>query len=455
MNDKVIAAIERFSMFSGVDTVTVAVSGGADSVALLDFLCARRDELGISVGACHLNHCLRGDESERDEQFVRTMCAQYGVPLEVGRVEVRKLAGESGMSIETAARKARYEFFDSVAKKTNGRIATAHTLSDVAETVLLNLARGTGITGMCGIPPVRGVYVRPFIDCTRGEIEQYCASRGVGYVTDSTNLTSDYTRNHIRHNIMPHFERVNPDTLGAVRRMTELLRDDADYLRGAAQRETEEMTIPGGLDAKKLRESHPAVRSRIIAGMLKAQEIECSAERVERIERLLLGEKKEVQVGKRRYVNIKDGALRIEKREKLVSEPIEPLMLHKASLDGLKLAMGGGKIVAFSVIDREDCEISDNNCADPLKNAADYDRIGTDIFLRAREAGDTIRPAGRGCTKKLKKLFSELALADRERLCVIADGDGVFFAEQVGADERVKVDGRTKNVLTVTFLSDI
>lgn len=455
MNDKVMAAIERFSMFGGGDTVTVAVSGGADSVALLDFLCARRDELKISVCACHLNHCLRGEESERDEQFVRTMCEQYGVPLEVGRAEVRKLAGESGMSIETAARNARYEFFAGVAAKAGGRIATAHTLSDVAETVLLNLARGTGITGLCGIPPVRGVYVRPFIDCTRGEIEQYCLSRGVGYVTDSTNLSSDYTRNHIRHNIMPHFERVNPETLGAVRRMTELLRDDAEYLRGAAEREAAEMAVSGGLDAVRLRACHPAVRSRIIAGMLRAEDIERSAERIERIERLLAGEKREVQVGKRRYVNIKDGALRIEKREKRVSEPIEPLMLQKSALDGLKLSVGGGKIVEFSVIDREDCEISDNNCADPLKNAADYDRIGTDIFLRAREAGDTIRPAGRGCTKTLKKLFSELALPERERLCVIADGDGVFFAEQVGADERVKVGERTKNILTVTFLSDI
>ena len=201
MNRKARATIEEFSMLRQGDTVTAAVSGGADSVALLDFLCSLTD-LRLTVRACHLNHCLRGEESDRDEQLVRTMCEQYGIPLDLRRVEVKALARERGVSIEVAAREARYAFFDELAEKYRCKIATAHTLSDAAETVLLNLARGTGIAGLCGIPPVRGAVVRPLIGCTRRETEDYCAAHGLCYVTDSTNLTDRYTRNHIRHNVL-------------------------------------------------------------------------------------------------------------------------------------------------------------------------------------------------------------------------------------------------------------
>lgn len=229
MNHNARATIEEFSMLAQGDTVAAAVSGGADSVALLDFLCAQLD-LGLTVRACHLNHCLRGEESDRDEQLVRTMCAQYGVALDVRRVDVRALAHTRGLSLETAAREARYAFFEEVARTHGCKIATAHTLSDAAETVVLNLARGTGIAGLCGIPPVRGDIVRPLIGCTRAQTEAYCAAHGLCYVTDSTNLTDSCTRNHIRHNILPQLFRVNPGALEAVGRMTAALRRDADYL---------------------------------------------------------------------------------------------------------------------------------------------------------------------------------------------------------------------------------
>ncbi|MEM1485630.1 tRNA lysidine(34) synthetase TilS [Oscillospiraceae bacterium PP1C4] len=447
MNRKARDTIEQFEMLRQGDTVTAAVSGGADSVALLDFLCSLV-ELGLVVRACHLNHCLRGEESDRDEQLVSTMCGQYGVPLDVKRVEIKPLARARGLSLEQAARDERYAFFEEIAEKYNSKIATAHSLSDTAETVLFNLARGTGITGMCGIPPVRGNIIRPLIACSRAEIEDYCATRGLCYVTDSTNLSDDYTRNHIRHNVIPQLYRVNSGALGAIGRMTGSLRQDADYLAGETLRIAAELARDGGIDTVRLSAQHPAIRSRVVAGLLESSGIERSAERIALIEGMLSGGRKHtLQVGRDDYIVVREGILRLEHRQKSRSGTIKPRVLKKMQLDGAVLTLECGKTIEFSIINCADYEIFENNTELVLKNAVDYDKINIDLFLRARQAGDRIKPVGRGCTKSLKKLYSELALTARERLCVIADSGGVIFAEGAGVDERVQVNKTTKNVL--------
>lgn len=448
MNRKARATIEEFSMLRQGDTVMAAVSGGADSVALLDFLCSLTD-MDLTVRACHLNHCLRGEESDRDEQLVRTMCKQYGVPLDLRRVEVKALAQERGVSIEVAAREARYAFFDELAEIYCCKVATAHTLSDTAETVLLNLARGTGIAGLCGIPPVRGRIIRPLIGCTRRETEEYCAAHGLCYVTDSTNLTDRYTRNHIRHNLLPQLFRVNPEALAAVGRMTDSLRRDADCLAGLAREAGEKLRREDGFDTAGLAALHPALRSRIVASLLEEGGIERSAERIGAIEGMLGdGRKHTMQVGPRIYITVREGVLRLERRRGSPG-PVAPRQLDKARLDGARIPFGGGKAIEFSVINCADYEIFENIPDKGLKNAADYDKINVDIFLRSRCPGDRIRPVGRGCSKTLKKLFSELGLGDRDRLCVLADSEGVFFAEGAGVDERVRVGRETKNIMMI------
>ena len=386
MNRKALAAIIEYGMLKQGDTVIAAVSGGADSVALLDFLCSLSG-WNLKIRACHLNHCLRGEESDRDEQFVCTMCREYGVPLDVKRVQVAEDARSQGLSLETAAREARYAFFAELAEQYSGRVATAHTLSDNAETVLLNLARGTGIAGICGIPPVRdGWVIRPLISCTRTEIEEYCAGHGLCYVTDSTNLSSDYTRNHIRRSVIPSLDRVNPDLLGAIGRMSAHLRRDAAYLERQAA------------------------------------------------------------------LALRNGVLRAERRERRKSEPLVPHALPKNRLDGECFALGQGKSITFSILNCEDYEIFENNSDSGLKNAVDYDKISNDIFVRSRQSGDRLHQAGRGCGKSLKKLYSELGLSGRDRLCVIADDEGVVFAQGAGVDERVKIDRRTRRVLAFLIL---
>lgn len=454
MNHKARATIEQFAMLRQGDTVTVAVSGGADSVALLDFLCSVTD-LDLHVRACHLNHCLRGEESDRDEQLVRTMCGQYGVPLDVRRMNIRQLARERGTSLEVTGREERYAFFAELAETYHSKIATAHTLSDTAETVLLNLSRGTGIAGLCGIPPVRGFVIRPLISCSREEIERYCTAHNLCYVTDSTNLSNDYTRNHIRHNIVPQLARVNQNALGAIGRMTDMLRLDADYLQQQALAEAGRCAADNGFLLEKLVQLHPAVLTRMISGILEDHGIERSAERIGLIVEMITGGKRHVlQVGKNRYITARGGILCVECRTNQSCDPLEQIAVKKNDVDGVTISLGTKKMVTFSVLDCADYEIFENNTDLVLKNAADYDKINADIFFRSRQAGDKMKPANRGCTKSLKKLFSELALENREQLCVAADSEGVVFVENIGVDERVKVDRKTRTVLTFTITED-
>ena len=200
---KVRDTIRAHHMLRPGQPVVAALSGGADSVALLLAL----HTLGYAVRACHVHHGLRGDEADRDETFCRALCDAQHIALDVRRVDAAAHAREHGLSIETAAREVRYAALEAAAG--GSVIATAHTANDNLETMLFHLARGTGAAGLAGIPPVRGSIVRPLLACTRDEVEDFLASRGQGFVVDSTNLSADYTRNQIRLTAVPALLAVN------------------------------------------------------------------------------------------------------------------------------------------------------------------------------------------------------------------------------------------------------
>lgn len=233
--------------------------------------------------------------------------------------------------------------------------------------------------------------------------------------------------------------------------MTDSLRRDADCLARLAGEAGEKLRREGGYDAAGLAALHPALRSRIIASLLEEGGVERSAERIGAVAGMLVNSRRHtMQVGPRLYVTVREGVLRLERRGERLA-PIAPRQLEKARLDGARIPLDGGKAIEFSVINCADYEIFENIPDKGLKNAADYDKINVDIFLRSRQAGDRMKPAGRGCTKTLKKLFSELGLDGRERLCVLADSEGVFFAEGAGVDERVRVGRGTKNIMMITL----
>ena len=230
--------------------VLAAVSGGLDSMCLLHLLATWGRERNLNVAAAHFNHQLRGAESDRDERFVRDWCGVRGVPFVSGRGNVRELAGREGMSLEEAAREARYAFLTKEKERLGCKyVLTAHHADDNAETMLLNLLRGTGLRGLTGIPAARDFLLRPFLQVTRAELAAYAAARDVPYVEDSTNALDDAARNVLRHQVLPVLRQLNPRAVENMSRAAELLRQDEEALDAAAERLLEKAEISPGQEA--------------------------------------------------------------------------------------------------------------------------------------------------------------------------------------------------------------
>lgn len=261
------ALIEEYGMLPADGLVLVAVSGGVDSMCLLHYIYKR----GTPVAAAHFNHGLRGADADADEAFVRECCKGNNLACYTGSADVAALARARGWSVEEAGRRARYDFLERTADKLGAvRIATAHHANDNAETLLFQLLRGAK-SGLGGIAPIRGRYIRPFLTVTREEIEEYARKNAIPYRTDATNADTDYTRNYIRHEIIPKFERINPNY---VNRMTEtalFLRRDNAYLDAlAAERLTEKRGTERGVSIPcgALLRAPEALRSRVLRLLL-------------------------------------------------------------------------------------------------------------------------------------------------------------------------------------------
>ena len=256
MLNKLRAFLKEQALLSPGDKLIAAVSGGADSVAMLFALYLLRDELGITLEAAHFNHHLRGAESDRDEAFVTDFCGRYCIPLHLGSGRI--VSGKKGL--EAAARDARYAFLRSLP----GKVATAHTADDNAETVLMRLIRGTGLKGLGAIAPVSGNVIRPMLTVTRDDVEAFLEEYALPHVEDSSNAEDDFLRNRIRHGILPLMRAENPRIGENLSAMALLLRQDEACLQAMIPEEQ----MP---DVSRLKAMEPALRRRTLERFLKAQ----------------------------------------------------------------------------------------------------------------------------------------------------------------------------------------
>lgn len=301
-------------MLSQGDSVVVALSGGADSVSLLCVLKELSEDLGITVSACHVNHGLRGKESDSDMNFCQQLCEQLNIELHILNTDVRSFQ-KKHESIEETARRVRYDFFAEVSD--GKKLATAHNCNDSAETVLLNMVRGTGLKGLCGIPPVRGNIIRPIINCTRDEVEEYCKGNSLHYVTDKTNLSTDYTRNKIRHNILPGLMQINPSLLQTVSRMENNLREDNELLEALADEALQSAKAQRGYKTAVLSQQPKPILRRAIRRMLINGGIEPSALRIEMSEEIILAGKGKINPCRGKFITIRKGEVFIEEQEQI------------------------------------------------------------------------------------------------------------------------------------------
>ncbi len=428
MQNKVLETISRYSLMEKGSRVTVALSGGADSVALLFVLNQLSDTLGITLSAAHFNHRIRGSEADRDEQFVGELCKRLNIPLTVASADVPKYADEQGKSLELAARDKRYEFFASL---DTDIIATAHNANDNLETVLFNLTRGTALKGLCGIPKRRGNIVRPLIECSRAEIEAYCSSRGIEYVTDSTNLCDDYSRNLIRHNVVPQLEKINPAVVRSVARMTDTLADDSRLVSQVVLQEYNRRITEAGLDVQNISSLESALARGVVLQYLgKLSVADFEAVHI-RLIMQICEDGGAVSLPNGFTASAANGILKIKKAEEA---PIKTKFSVKLTEQDSEFTENVNKIHKLF-----------------LNNTLDCDKIVGKSVVRTRQEGDSIRLYGRGCTKTLKKLFIEYKIptCDRDTIPIVADDLGVVWVYGIGVSERCAVDSATKRIIKI------
>ena len=425
MKAEVAAWCEKEALFAEGDSVLCAISGGADSMAMLWCLYRLREQLGITVAAAHFNHRLRGAEADRDEAFVRNFCQAHGIPLTVGSADVAQYAGEHAMGIEEAARECRYAFLQSCACD---KLATAHTADDNAETILLHLLRGSGLRGLCGIPPKRGKLVRPLLSVTRGQIVAFLQAEGIAWVEDSTNAEETCLRNRLRHSVMPVLRDMMPRLSERLTAQSHLLRQEDRYLDELAaallQRNDGVYACAPLLAAPEVLQRRAL---RLMTRDVLAQDV--SLAHITALQGILISPNPSAQcalphgfVARRRY----DGIEIL--RETAKTFPATALPIPGETV----LSELGMKIT---------CRFTENfkkSVNSPFRFAIKYDMIAQSIlWIRPRRSGDQMSVDGVH-RKTLKKLFIErhIPRAERERTAVLTDGERVLAVAGIGADLR-------------------
>ncbi len=430
----------RYNMFPQGCTVLCGVSGGADSMAMLCALLELQGTLGIGeVVAAHLNHCLRGAESDRDEEFVRAFAHARDIRFFSARADVNAAVSQTKEGVEQAARRLRYDFFELTAAQTGAtRIATAHTADDNLETVLMNLCRGAGVDGLCGIPPVRGNIVRPLLEVSREQVLDFLSGAGVTYIEDSSNSDTAYTRNLLRHRVVPVLKSRNPSLCRTVSSMVKLLRRDADYLSAQTQQAFDGIAeiSPDGVSVRvrALCALHPAISSGVCRLLYEAAGGAPGALSYRHTETLLALAH---SGGPSDRICLPSGmtARRINDRlfwGKPTAPPatFEPFLLK----EGENRRIGNTNYL-ICVRKAEKNEFVHNSLNTFYINCA---IICDGIFVRPRRAGDRFSLPGRGISKSIKKLFIEakIPLFLRETVPVLASADEVLAVAGFGLSEK-------------------
>ncbi len=418
MLNKILTFSREHKLWDPGDRVICAVSGGADSIALLFAMYLLKDRLKISLAAAHFNHGLRGEESDRDARFVEEFCRGYGIPCYMGGEKV--VPGHKGL--EAAARNARYRFFDTLP----GKIATAHTADDNAETVIMHLVRGTGLRGLGGIHPKRGKLIRPMLTVTRQQVLDFLQEYHLQWVEDSSNATEQFLRNRIRHQVMPLLCRENPQLAENLSAMALRLGEDARLLDEMAQK-TDRVSA--------LRAMPQPLRNRSMAAFLESHGVlEPEAAHIALAESLILSDNPSA---KARF----PGGVCIGREYDTLKVIPEP-----STWDPVKLDPDG-----ITVIEPLGIEI---HCHPAVAPCLKYDRFTVlpqgDLVVRSRRSGDAIRL--QGGTKTLKKLFSDrkIPAAQRPQIPVIADDAGVLGVAGIGANlDRAASHGVTVQIIPI------
>ena len=470
LEEKIFQTIKKFDMLSFNDRVLIGVSGGPDSVTLLNVLLSLKKRYNLSFFIAHLDHMLRGEESDEDANFVKNLAKELGLPCEVKSCNLIEIAQKEHLTLEEAARKFRYKFYLETTKKFKAnKIALGHNADDQVETILMRFLRGTGLEGLMGIPPVRGKIIRPLIECSREEIEEYCKENKIEYRVDSSNKEVVYFRNKIRLELLPLLSQgYNKNIKDITLRLRNIISEVSAYLKQetellfkeVARRENPETVI---IDLKKFTSLPLVLKRRIIRKsieVVKGNLYSISFRHNNEILKLTehqLGEKEiylpDNLMAKKIYGKIIIYKKRVSKDQtERIPIPWEYDILIPGKTEikslGLKVEI---KKLDFANI-KSSLYFTRKKSKGEFLEFIDYNEVKPPIKLRNRRSGDKFYPLKMKGLKKVKDFFidNKIPKSHRDLIPILVDNkDQIIWIIGMRLDDRVKINSDTKKVLCI------
>ena len=467
LEEKILQTIKKFDMLSFNDRVLIGVSGGPDSVTLLNVLLSFKKKYNLSFFIAHLDHMLRGEESDKDVNFVKNLAQELGLYCEVKSCNLKKIAQKEHLTLEEAAREYRYKFYLETAKKIKAnKIALGHNADDQAETILMRFLRGSGLEGLMGIPPVRDKIIRPLIECSREEIEEYCQEHKIGYRIDSSNKEVIYFRNKIRLELLPLLSKdYNKNIKDITLRLRNIVSEVSAYLdqetefffKKVAKRENLEKVI---IDLKKFTSLHPALKRRIIRKSIKVVKGDLYSisfkhnSEILKLTEYQLGEKEIYLPDDLRVNKIYNKIIIYKKRiSKNQIDEIPATWEYNILIPGKTEIKSLNIEVEIKILDSADIKPSLYLKRKKSKREfIDYNKVKLPFKLRNRRSGDKFCPLKMKGFKKVKDFFidNKIPKSHRDLIPLLVDGeDKIIWIVGMRLDNRVKVDSNTKKVLSV------
>jgi len=461
LGSMVLAEVRNFLARHSVEdkSVLLAVSGGIDSVTLLHALLELRNEFSLELSVAHLDHGLRGESSTGDAEFVRQLTAELNLKSTIETRPVNRVAEQQSLSLEEAARSVRYDFLDEVAtEESDDFIALGHNRNDQAETILMNILRGAGLRGLGGMGERNGPYIRPLLNVPRDEIARYVEENQIEYRVDETNEDTSFTRNRIRHELIPELEAdYNPNVVDSLVRLGELAKHARDFTADRVDEVVGEIKIDGGsggicFNRKKLLKYHPYLQRatvRRLIGEVKGNLKDVSFSHVEEVLDKLRKEPASARLDLPGVTFSLDrekccfGAEIPEKNRitfRYELHPGEETVVEEAGLE----ISANVKPLARG---RDDFDFP----SDRLIEVVDWRKVERPILIRNREYGDRFVPLGMDGEKKLKDFFIDLKIPreNRDRIPLVCDRNGVIWVVGYRIDDRYRIDEATNEIMTI------
>jgi tRNA(Ile)-lysidine synthase len=474
---KVRRTIEKYNMLDAEDRVGVAVSGGPDSIALLHVMRNIAAEFRLSLVIIHVNHGLRGDESEKEEQFVRTLGDSMKLPVAVRKISIPAIRKREQGSVENISRRERYRYFEEMTERYNlDKIALGHNQDDQAETVIMKFLRGSGLGGLRGILPVRdGMYVRPLIGVSRGEILAFLREEGVQYMNDSSNVDDIYVRNRIRNRLIPGLkEQYNPRLTENIARMADIIRLENDFIEQYVDDALLKLNIiyegnQIGITIPDFKLLHPVLRLRIIKRLLQnrtSSKMKISYVHIKAVIDLIEGPRSNSLLNlplgitvRREYDNLtilkdKDSSLLTDQHGKIKKTRKDDKWdindyYYDILIPGTVQIKEAGLTINFSCTGIEQVDFNAENTV-----FMDYDSLTYPLILRNMRTGDRMQPLGLGGTKKIKSIFidKKIPRSKRGTIPLLVDQNSVLWIPGIQLSDRARVTDSTKTVLKAEII---